>query len=50
MLARMPRPLTTAIDRAEQSRDAPDVVSSIPAKPGRPEFPANPALAHLPRP
>jgi hypothetical protein len=50
MLARMPRPLTAAIDRAEQSSDVPDVVSSIPAKPGRPKFPANPALAHLPRP
>ena len=51
LLARTPRPLTAAIDRAERSAEMPDVVSDLPARrpsPGRRQ--ADPADARLPRP
>jgi putative FmdB family regulatory protein len=50
LLARTPRPLVAAIDRAERSAEAPDVVSTIPAKPRARRLPVNPAHARLPRP
>jgi putative FmdB family regulatory protein len=49
---RAPRGVVTAIERAERSRERPDVVTAIPT-PGRrtPVATAqNPALQHLPRP
>jgi putative FmdB family regulatory protein len=50
LLARTPRPLTTAIDRGERSADTPDVVSRIPPRRRATPRPANPAHARLPRP
>ncbi|WP_316689726.1 zinc ribbon domain-containing protein [Pseudonocardia sp. H11422] len=53
MLGRAPRALVTAIDRAEATAGAPDVVASPPARPAhhRPAAaPPNPALRRLPRP
>ncbi|MFF5213226.1 FmdB family zinc ribbon protein [Streptosporangium sp. NPDC000396] len=40
--------LSAALDRDEQSRDAPEVVSSVPRR--RRPRPPHPALARLPRP
>ncbi len=48
-----PRHLVGAIDRAEKSRDEPEVVSSLPRRhPNKriPTAPMNPALRKLPRP
>jgi hypothetical protein len=42
-----------AIDRAERTRDEPDVVTAPPPRPARgrvPATPPNPALQRLPRP
>ena len=53
MLSLASRPLVTAIDRAERSREAPDVVSALPGRTGpvrSPMAPSNPALMRLPRP
>jgi putative FmdB family regulatory protein len=53
MLSRAPRALVAAMDRAEKSRDAPEVVTSLPPAPARrrtPMAPPNPALRRLPRP
>jgi putative FmdB family regulatory protein len=41
--------LSAALDREEQSRDAPAVVSGVPNR-RRPQPPPHPALARLPRP
>lgn len=48
-LARTPRRLAAAIDRAERSAEAPEVVSAVPARRRSPR-PANPLHARLPRP
>jgi putative FmdB family regulatory protein len=48
-----PKALVGAIEHAEKSRDAPDVVTSIPRRPPRdrtPTLPLTPTLARLPRP
>ena len=51
MLARTPRALVTARERDEKSREAPEVVTSLPPrKGGRRPAPANPMLQRLPRP
>lgn len=53
LLARSPRPLVAAMDRAEKSREAPEVVTSLPPAGARrrmPMVPPNPALQRLPRP
>jgi len=53
MVSRGPRALVTAIDRAEKTRDEPEVVSSLPRRdPSKrtPMAPANPAFRRLPRP
>ncbi|MGC9665072.1 FmdB family zinc ribbon protein [Planosporangium sp. 12N6] len=53
-LARTPRPLAAALDRAARSAEAPEVVSAPPprraASPARPARPVNPGHARLPRP
>lgn len=51
-LARTPRPLAAAIDRAGRSAGSPEVVSSVPGRlaPSRNRRPVNPAHARLPRP
>jgi putative FmdB family regulatory protein len=47
----VPKPLGALLDREEQSRDAPDVVTRVPPRRvRRPASTANPALAQLPRP
>ncbi len=49
LLARTPRPLNQAIERAAQSAEAPEVVTRIPSRrPARRSI--NPAHARLPRP
>lgn len=45
----VPPALSTALDREEQSRDAPEVVPGVPRRRRRPQAP-HPALARLPRP
>jgi hypothetical protein len=52
MLSLVPRALVSAMDRADKSRDQPDVVTSLPPRPLRRPNPAlaNPALRKLPRP
>ncbi|MFE9657369.1 zinc ribbon domain-containing protein [Micromonospora sp. NPDC006431] len=50
LLIRTPRPLAAAIDRAAQSAERPDVVSSIPGRQQAGRRPANPLQARLPRP
>jgi putative FmdB family regulatory protein len=53
MLTLSPRPLVAAIDRAEKTRDEPEVVTSLPpAGPRRrtPVLPLTPTLRRLPRP
>ncbi len=53
MLRRAPADRLALIDKAEKSRDEPDVVSSLPQRhPSRrtPLAPPNPALQKLPRP
>jgi len=49
----LPRPLVTAMDRAERSREAPEVVTSLPPRDPRrrtPMAPLTPQLQRLPRP
>lgn len=48
-LARTPRRLAAALDRAERSAETPDVVSAIPDR-HRSRRPVDPAHARLPRP
>jgi putative FmdB family regulatory protein len=53
MLRRQPRALVAAIDHAEKTREAPDVVTSLPPTGARrrtPMAPLTPALRRLPRP
>ena len=52
MLSTASRATVAAIDRAEKSRDQPDVVTSLPARSARrrPAALGNPALQKLPRP
>ncbi|MFD2419756.1 FmdB family zinc ribbon protein [Amycolatopsis pigmentata] len=53
MLSRTSRALVAAIDRAEKTRDEPDVVSAVPPRSARtlgPMGAPNPALRRLPRP
>jgi hypothetical protein len=53
MVSRVPRALAASIDRAEKTRDEPEVVSSLPRRdPSQrtPMAPANPAFRRLPRP
>lgn len=52
MLGRTPGALRSALDRADRSRDQPDVVSAPPPRPASRPHPAlaNPALRRLPRP
>ncbi|MCX4472570.1 Zinc ribbon domain protein [Micromonospora sp. MW-13] len=47
-LSRTPAPLRQAIDRAERSAEAPDVVTRVPGRPPIRRSP-NPAHARLPR-
>ena len=47
-LSRVHPTLSAALDRDERSRDAPEIVSSVPG--GRRPQPPHPALARLPRP
>lgn len=48
-LTRTPRRLAAAIERAERSAEAPEVVSAVPER-RRSRGPVNPAHARLPRP
>jgi hypothetical protein len=52
MLRLVAKPLSILRDKAEQSREMPDVTTHIPPRLHRPDppTPANPALARLPRP
>jgi len=53
MLGLADRRLVGALDRAEKSRDEPEVVTSLPPSGGRRRqraAPPNPALSRLPRP
>ena len=53
MLSFAPRALVAAIDRAERSRDEPEVVTSLPpagARKRTPVLPLTPTLRRLPRP
>lgn len=53
MLSRTPRAVGQAIDRAERSRESPEVVPRVPPQSNRSPVPAaarNPALRRLPRP
>ncbi|BBX65942.1 hypothetical protein MSAS_51160 [Mycobacterium saskatchewanense] len=53
MLSLAPRAVLAAIDRAEKTRDVPDMVSVPPPTPVRdriPPLPQNPAWRYLPRP
>jgi putative FmdB family regulatory protein len=53
MLSSAPRPLVAAIDRAEKTRDEPDLVTSLPQRGARrrtPVLPLTPTLKRLPRP
>ncbi len=53
LLARTPPALVAAIDRAEKTREAPDVVTALPPRPPRertPVLPLTPTLRRLPRP
>ena len=53
MISCLPPALVGAIDRAEKTRDEPDVVTSLPPKPARqrtPVLPWTPTLRRLPRP
>lgn len=51
-LRRVAPAVGAAVDRAERSREAPEVVAAPPPRrrPSRPTAPANPALRRLPRP
>ncbi len=48
-LARTPRRVVQALERAEKSAEAPEVVSSVPPR-RKPRRPVHPAHARLPRP
>jgi hypothetical protein len=53
MLMSAPRELVAAIDHAEKTRHAPDVVTSLPpagARKRTPVLPLTPTLRRLPRP
>lgn len=53
MLSLTSRPALAAIDRAEKSRDSPEVVSTLPGRPGPTHSlgaQMDPALMRLPRP
>ena len=53
LLARTPPALVAAIDHAEQTREAPDLVTALPRRPPRertPVLPLTPTLRRLPRP
>jgi putative FmdB family regulatory protein len=53
MLSRSPPAVVAAIDRAEKSRDEPEVVTSLPptgARKRTPVLPLTPTLRRLPRP
>lgn len=53
LLTRTPPGLVAAIDHAERTREAPDVVTSLPRRPPRertPVLPLTPTLRRLPRP
>jgi putative FmdB family regulatory protein len=53
LLARTPPALVAAIDHAEKTREAPDLVTSLPRRPPRertPVLPLTPTLRRLPRP
>jgi len=48
-----PKELVAAIDHAERTRDAPDIVTSLPPRPAHkrtPVLPLTPKLRRLPRP
>jgi putative FmdB family regulatory protein len=48
-----PKELVAAIDHAEKTRDAPDIVTSLPPRPAHkrtPVLPLTPTLRRLPRP
>jgi len=49
MLRQVPNPLGMLVDRDEQSRDAPEVVTELPPR-NRAVPPPHPALSRLPRP
>ncbi|MGB7449030.1 MAG: hypothetical protein WA892_07875 [Ornithinimicrobium sp.] len=51
MISTTPAGVTAAMDRAEKSADAPDVLGALPSRgPTRRPVPTNPAWASLPRP
>ncbi len=53
MLSSAPRALVAAIDRAEKTRDEPDLVTALPPRGARrqtPVLPLTPTLRRLPRP
>jgi putative FmdB family regulatory protein len=51
LLGNTSKQLGALLSREEQSRDDPEVVHQLPARPGiRPEPPTHPALARLPKP
>ncbi|MGD9530784.1 zinc ribbon domain-containing protein [Pseudonocardia sp.] len=50
MLGLADRGRMAVIDRSERSRTEPDVVSSLPRRPGRPAAPFDPRTRTLPRP
>jgi len=50
MLGFMPKPVGTLLDREDKSRDEPEVVTQVPARPGsRATPPVHPELSRLPR-
>ena len=53
MLSLAPRALVAALDHEEKTREAPDIVTSLPPRPAHkrpPVAPLTPTLARLPRP
>ncbi|MET7751703.1 FmdB family zinc ribbon protein [Micromonospora sp. NPDC005367] len=48
-LARTPRALSAALDRAARSAETPEVVSGVPGRRAVPAPPVHPARARLPR-
>lgn len=50
MVGLMGKSATTLLGLDERSSDAPQVVTEVPPKAGRPAPPPHPALARLPRP
>jgi len=51
VLGQLSKPVGTLLGREEKSRDEPEVVTQLPARPGgRPAPPPHPALDRLPRP